>query len=166
MPLPPLNPITTDNESIDDDQLRSLYDEDTATLFRGLHHRLDLRRLLDRLCSDQRLQVQVIDLERAAAEVIGRSARPVGDPVAYLATAIAREPGRWVRSELTSSPNGTKQALQGRPPTMTECDATGHHWIGLWNEFCAACGAERDGWRDQRDCGESVAVSWGENPND
>lgn len=166
MSIPRGDPIAADKEPIDDDQLRVLYDEGTATLFRELHHRLDLRSLLSRLGSDRRLRIQALDLERAAAEVIGRSARPVGDPVAYLATAIIREPGRWARPELASGPSITKPFQQGRPPTMTECDASGHHWIGLWNEFCAACGAERDGWRDQRDSGESGDASWSEVPNE
>lgn len=127
------------------------YVEGTATLFRELHHRLDLRRLLEKLGTDRRLNICAIDLERAAAEVIGRSARPVGDPVAYLATAISREPGRWAKVQQAEEAVVSATPSAKRPPTIAECDAAGHRWIGSWNECCAICGAERDGWRDQRD---------------
>jgi hypothetical protein len=151
---------TTDAALIDDEDFQHL-DAGTATLFRELHHRLDLGRLLERLKDDARLNLRAIDFERAAADVIGHSARPVGDPVAYLATAIIREPGRWVRSELLDEATATRADQRGRPPTERECEARGHRWIGQWNEFCAACGAERDGWRDQRDSNEGANSSRG-----
>lgn len=150
-------------DSTDDDDFRMSFNEGTATLLRELHPRLDLRLLLDRLHTDPRLQTSKLDIEQAACDVIGAAARPVGDPIAYLATAINREPGRWVQAHFLESerpPTSSHQGL-GRPPTTAECEASGHRWIGQWHEFCAACGSERPDWRAERDGAAQQTIGTG-----
>jgi len=154
----PVDEPAADREKDDDDDFDAIaggFGEGTATLLRELHPGLDLRQLVKRLRTDQRLNVAAIDLEVAATDIVTSASGRIGNPVAYVATSILREPGRWVRAELLD-PEPEQSARRApdrgsRPPTAAECAAAGHQFIGPWRECCAGCGDERPGWRDDRD---------------
>ena len=124
----------------------------TVTLLREWHPGLDAVVLVDRLQRSGRLDLSQLDIERAVAEILQGSARPVGDPVAYISKAILAEPWRWARDYgQAQTPRGVMMSGSSRPPTAEECAERGHQWVGEWREACAACGTERPGWRDDRD---------------
>lgn len=124
----------------------------TAKRLREWHPGLDAVVLVDRLQRSGRLDLSQLDIERAVAEILQGSARPVGDPVAYISKAILAEPWRWARDDgQTPTPRGVMMSGSSRPPTAEECAERGHQWVGEWREACMACGAERPGWRDDRD---------------
>lgn len=148
----------------DDEEASGLgwFDQGVATLLAELDPRLDLRLLVGKLRRDRPgLRVESLDLELATSEVLSSAARRVHDPVAYVAKSILSEPHRWVRTlafdARTSTPGLASdvperaQHTARRPPTIQECAASGHRWVGQFRESCVACGEERPGWRHDRD---------------
>jgi len=124
----------------DDDCVSADFGWETAPCLRQLHPKLDLRALVAKLARLRPgLNPVVLDLPLAAGEIIAGARRPVGDAVAYVATAIAAEPGRWVRPEHLLSSAGS--AL---------CASLGHQWVGDWQECCVRCDCERPGWKEDR----------------
>lgn len=96
-----------------------------ANLLREVHPRLDGTLLVRRLVEISTLRVDTLDLERAAAEIITGSARAVGDPVAYVARSIQREPWRWVKAELLDaapSAGGEPKWAAGRTAAQEAAD--------------------------------------------
>lgn len=151
--------MTHEQSSDDDIELGGEGEQDrvtvaasTVTLLREWHPGLDAVLLVDRLQRSGRLDLSQLDIESAVAEILQGSARPVGDPVAYISKAILAEPWRWARvNEQARTPRSVVMSGPSRPPTVGECAERGHQWIGEWREVCGACGAERPGWRDDRD---------------
>lgn len=148
----------------DDEEASGLgwFDQGVATLLAELDPRLDLRLLVGKLRRDRPgIRVESLDLELAASDVLSSAARRVHDPVAYVAKSILSEPHRWVRTlafdartstpGLASDVTERAQHTARRPPTIQECAASGHRWVGQFRESCVACGEERPGWRQDRD---------------
>jgi len=138
-------------------------DAATAAALLAIHPRLDVVSLARRIRRVSAFALTDLDLTAAAADVLPAAARPVGDPAAYLATAILAEPERWVRTtpingagsesgrRSMSDPAAPAARAPRRPPTLRECADSGHRWHGEFEEVCLACGRERPGWRDDRD---------------
>lgn len=142
----------------DDDEDVVVIDRGLETLLAELHPRLDVHRLVSRLGRDYpALALHTLDLGLAASEIVTGASRRIGDPVAYVATSIIAEPGRWVKTGLLDEPASiddpfpARRELPRRPPTAAECAEAGHQWFGLWMEACRVCGGEREGWREDRD---------------
>ncbi|GAA4045845.1 hypothetical protein [Agromyces indicus] len=150
----------------DDDESVAESDPALAERLAALDPRLRLGELLDRLAQHHpEVVIGVIDLARAADDILGAAPRRVGNPVAYVASSLAAEPWRWVRLEDLDGvgPATAKSASQPertprRPPTGAECAAAGHRWIGEFDEACAWCGKERPHWRDDRDAALAVTA--------
>lgn len=126
-----------ENQDDDDDDAR----RDAA--LRAIDPRLSLDILTDALSrTDPGLAYDAAILVRASGDILRRATRLVGDPAAYIAQSIAREPARWL----------TPKTSPTRPATgVRDCNALGHRYVGEWQEICARCGTERAGWRDDRD---------------
>ncbi|TYL50409.1 hypothetical protein [Agromyces mariniharenae] len=158
--------VTTDGRDVeaaaappDEDTGGAWFDQGTADRLARLDARLDLRELVDRLNrSHPNVAVELIDLPRAVDDVLGAAPRRVGNPVAYVASSLAAEPWRWVRTDavdglgfVATNSSAQPQREARRPPTVAECTAAGHRWIGEFDECCARCGIDRPNWRDDRD---------------
>lgn len=115
---------------------------------RELDARLNLPEILRRL-SDAGVDGERVDVPAAAAFVLSAAARQVGDPSAYVATAIIREPARWPWNTLPSAGKGIGVS---RPST---CELEGHRYLDEYRMQCVRCGDEREGWRDERYAPES-----------
>jgi len=101
------------------------------------------------------VDVAAVDVLAASVDAIHGSSRPVGDPVAYVGRSIAREPRRWPANVGESddgnlAPPGPRR-IGNRPPTVAECSADGHRFVGTFREVCGTCGEERPDWRKDRD---------------
>lgn len=135
-----------ENQDQEDQQEENQDDDDDARLDASLHAidpRLDLATLttaLNRFAPG--LAYEPDRMVRASAHILRRATRLVGDPAAYIAQSIAREPARWLTPR-TARP-ATEAGARG-------CSDLGHRYVGEWNEICARCGTERPGWRDDRD---------------
>ena len=115
-------------------------DDVAAALVAALHPELTMPGLVARLVGGGVFTAEAIrgiDLARAADEILAASKRAVWRPVDYIAASLEREPFRWLRSVAAVAGTGG-------------CAELGHRWIGLWNEVCARCDEEREGWRDDR----------------
>ena len=113
-------------------------DDVAAAQLAALHPELTMPGLLARLVDGGVFTAEAIgglDLARAADEILAASKRAVWRPADYIAASLEREPFRWLRS--VAGTGG--------------CTELGHRWIGPWNEACARCDEEREGWRDDRD---------------
>lgn len=154
----------------DDDSEEAWFDERTADRLARLDARLDLRELVDRLNrSHPSVTVDLIDLPRAADDILGAAPRRVGNPTAYVASSLAAEPWRWVRADALdglgfadANSSAPPQRAPRRPLTEAECAAAGHRWIGPFREFCGRCSAERPNWRDDRDAADAGRVTTSE----
>lgn len=93
------NPNSRSNSDIDDDS-NSAIAPGLANFLRELHPRLDAESLIRRL--SRTIRVDALDLSRAAAEIITAAPRVLGDPVAYVASSIEKEPDRWPRVIMTN----------------------------------------------------------------
>jgi hypothetical protein len=150
----------------DDDESVAESDSALAERLAALDSRLRLGELLDRLAQHHpEVAIGVIDLSRAADDILGAAPRRVGNPVAYVASSLAAEPWRWVRTEdfdrvgsATAKSASQPERTPRRPPTGAECAAAGHRWIGEFDESCAWCGSERPHWRDDRDAALAVTA--------
>lgn len=150
----------------DDDESVAESDPALAERLAALDSRLRLGELLDRLAQHHpEVAIGVIDLPRAADDILGAAPRRVGNPVAYVASSLAAEPWRWVRAEdldgagsASAKPASRLERAPRRPPTGAECAAAGHRWIGEFDESCAWCGTERPHWRDDRDAALAVTA--------
>lgn len=114
---------------------------------RELDARLNLSEILRRL-SDAGVDGERVDVPAAAAFVLSAAARPVGDPSAYVAAAIVREPTRWPWKALPvsgASPSG---------PTRSTCELQGHRYLDEYRMQCVRCQEERPGWREERYAGD------------
>jgi hypothetical protein len=116
---------------------------------RELDARLSLSEILRRL-SDAGVDGERVDVPAAAAFVLSASARPVGDPSAYVAAAIVREPARWPSNALPALGPG-----EGGP-TRPTCEVQGHRYLDEFRVQCVRCGEEREGWRDERYAAEQA----------
>ncbi|SMQ66989.1 hypothetical protein SAMN06295909_1395 [Plantibacter sp. VKM Ac-1784] len=101
------------------------------------------------------VDVAAVDVLAASVDAIHGSSRPVGDPVAYVGRSISREPRRWPANAGESddgdlAPPGPRR-IGNRPPTVAECSADGHRFVGTFREVCGTCGEERPDWRKDRD---------------
>ncbi|MBD8103843.1 MULTISPECIES: hypothetical protein [Plantibacter] len=101
------------------------------------------------------VDVTAVDVLAASVDAIHGSSRPVGDPIAYVGRSIARDPHRWPMNTGDSDDGDLAQPgprrIVTRPPTVAECSADGHRFIGTFREVCGTCGEERPGWRKDRD---------------
>jgi hypothetical protein len=86
-----------------------------------------------------------VDIPAAAAQSLSASARPVGDPSAYVAIAVIREPGRWPWGE------AVPQVPLSEKPVKSRCETEGHKYVDEFRSWCARCDQERDGWWVDRD---------------
>lgn len=100
-----------------------------ANLLREVHPRLDAELLARRLA--RRVRVNTIDLERAAVEIVAASTRAIGDPVAYVASSIEKEPGRWVRPELLLPGNPSTPVVVHRTDAQERADVRSARARGL-----------------------------------
>lgn len=100
-----------------------------ANLLREVHPRLDAELLVRRLA--RRVRVETIDLERAAVEIVTASTRAIGDPVAYVASSIEKEPGRWVRPELLMPGTPSQPAAAQRTDAQERADVRSARARGL-----------------------------------
>ncbi|KZE92388.1 hypothetical protein AVP42_02542 [Agromyces sp. NDB4Y10] len=149
-----------------DDESVAESDPALAERLAALDSRLRLGELLDRLAQHHpEVAIGAIDLSRAADDILGAAPRRVGNPVAYVASSLAAEPWRWVRTEdfdrvgsATAKSASQPERTPRRPPTGAECAAAGHRWIGEFDESCAWCGSERPHWRDDRDAALAVTA--------
>ena len=154
----------------DDDSAEAWFDQETADRLARLDTRLDLRELVDRLNrSHPSVTVELIDLPRAADDILGAAPRRVGNPIAYVASSLAAEPWRWVRTDALdglgfadANSSALPQRTPRRPPTESACAAEGHRWVGPFREFCGRCSAERPNWRDDRDAADTGRVTTSE----
>ena len=115
---------------------------------RELDARLNLPEILRRL-SDAGVDGERVDVPAAAAFVLSAAARPVGDPSAYVATAIIREPARWPWNALPSTGKGIGVS------SPSTCELEGHRYLDEYRMQCVRCGDEREGWREERYAAES-----------
>lgn len=115
---------------------------------RELDSRLNLSEILRRL-SDAGVNGERVDVPAAAAFVLSAAARPVGDPSAYVAAAIIREPSRWPWHALPST-----GVPAGRPGRST-CELQGHRYLDEFRMQCVRCHQERPGWREERYAADS-----------
>jgi hypothetical protein len=116
-------------------------DDAAAAQLAALHPELTMPVLVARLLGGGVFTAEAIrgiDLARAADEILAASKRAVWRPADYIAASLEREPFRWLRSVAAAAGTGG-------------CAELGHRWIGPWNEACARCDEEREGWRDDRD---------------
>ena len=121
--------------------LSTAIDDVAAAQLAALHPELTMPGLVARLLGGGVFTaeaIRAIDLVRAADEILAASKRAVWRPADYIAAALEREPFRWLRSVAAVAGTGG-------------CAELGHRWIGPWNEACARCDEEREGWRDDRD---------------
>jgi hypothetical protein len=102
-----------------------------------LDARLNLSEILRRL-SDAGVNGERVDVPAAAAFVLSAAVRPVGDPSAYVAAAIIREPARWPWHALPST-----------------CELQGHRYLDEFRMQCVRCHEERPGWREERYAADS-----------
>jgi len=126
----------------DSEAFQRLLDSGIEASLRDVHASLSLSAIRRRL-GDAGLDSSRVDIPAAAAQALAASARPVGDPSAYVAIAIIREPGRWPWGPL---PQGES------PPggVGSSCEALGCKYLDEWRMMCVRCGQEREGWRDER----------------
>lgn len=118
---------------------------------RELDSRLDLSQILRRL-EHAGVDGSRVDVPTAASFVLGAAARPVGDPSAYVAAAIIREPARWPRVPMTAA-NGVLA------PRQSMCELEGHCYVDEFRMQCVRCGEEREGWRDERYAAEQAQAA-------
>jgi len=110
---------------------------------REVDARLDLSQVLRRL-SDAGVDGERVDVPAAAAFVLSAAARPVGDPSAYVAAAIIREPARWPWSALPATVASSGGAAR------STCEIQGHRYLDEFRMQCVRCDDERPGWREER----------------
>jgi hypothetical protein len=110
---------------------------------RELDARLNLSEILRRL-SDAGVNGERVDVPAAAAFVLSAAARPVGDPSAYVAAAIIREPARWPWHALPST------GVPAAGPARSTCELQGHRYLDEFRMQCVRCHQERPGWREER----------------
>jgi|GEM_PF-3369529 len=118
---------------------------------RELDARLSLSEILRRL-SDAGVDGERVDVPAAAAFVLSASARPVGDPSAYVAAAIIREPARWPWAPMSA-------ARGASTPRQSMCELEGHRYVDEFRMQCVRCGEEREGWRDERYAAEQAQAA-------
>lgn len=139
-----------ESESAD---LRVLLRAGIEVSLRELDARLNLSEILRRL-SDAGVDGERVDIPTAASFALGASVRPVGDPSAYVAAAIIREPTRWPWSALPGA------AETGGGPRRSTCELEGHRYLDEFRMQCVRCDEERPGWREERYANEhSPAVA-------
>jgi len=126
----------------DPEAFQRLLDAGIEASLQDVHPRLSLSEIRRRL-DDAGLDHARVDIPAAAVQALAASARPVGDPSAYVAIAIIREPDRWPWGPLPVS--GSQ--LGGAP---SGCEALGCKYLDEWRMMCVRCGQEREGWRDER----------------
>jgi len=127
----------------DSEAFQRLLDAGIEASLRDVHARLSLSAIRRRL-GDAGLDHARVDIPAAASQALAASSRPVGDPSAYVAIAIIREPGRWPWGPLP-------QGESPRGGVRSTCEALGCKYLDQWRMLCVRCGQERDGWRDERD---------------
>ncbi|MBX9639060.1 MAG: helix-turn-helix domain-containing protein [Mycobacteriaceae bacterium] len=115
---------------------------------RDLDSRLGLSQIRRRL-TDAGVDESRVDVPAAASFVLAAAARPVGDPSAYVAAAIIREPARWPWVPVAGS-SGTNA------PRQSICEREGHRYVDEFRMQCVRCGEERQGWRDDRYAAEQA----------
>ena len=114
---------------------------------RELDARLNLSEILRRL-SDAGVDGERVDVPAAAAFALSAAARRVGDPSAYVAAAIVREPARWPWKALPVS------GASASGPTRSTCELQGHRYLDEYRMQCVRCQEERPGWREERYAGD------------
>lgn len=139
-----------EGESVD---LRVLLRAGIEVSLRELDARLKPSEILRRL-SDAGVDGERVDIPTAASFALGASVRPVGDPSAYVAAAIIREPTRWPWSALPGA------GETGGGPRRSTCELEGHRYLDEFRMQCVRCDEERPGWREERYANEhSPAVA-------
>ncbi len=118
---------------------------------RDVDSRLDLSQIRRRL-TDAGVDESRVDVPAAASFVLAAAARPVGDPSAYVAAAIIREPARWPWVPVAVSSGTTA-------PRQSMCDREGHRYVDEYRMQCVRCGEERQGWRDDRYAAEQAQAA-------
>lgn len=123
----------------------------------ALHPRLNLAAVGRWLAKHEpSVDVTSVDVLAASIDAIHGSSRTVGDPIAYVGRSIAREPHRWPVAGSNNTDDGDPappgpRRIGNRPPTVAECSANGHRFVGTFQEVCGTCGEERPNWREDRD---------------
>jgi hypothetical protein len=118
---------------------------------RDVDSRLDLSQIRRRL-TDAGIDESRVDVLAAASFVLAAAARPVGDPSAYVAAAIIREPARWPWVPVAVSGRGPA-------PRQSMCELEGHRYVDEYRMQCVRCGEERQGWRDERYAAEQAQAA-------
>ena len=116
--------------------------------------RLDLSQIRRRL-RDAGVDESRVDVPAAASFVLAAAARPVGDPSAYVAAAIIREPARWPWVPVAGS-------SRVPAPRQSMCELEGHRYVDEFRMQCVRCGEERQGWRDDRYAAEQAQAAMDE----
>lgn len=118
---------------------------------RDLDARLDVSQIRRRL-TDAGVDASRVDVPAAASFVLAAAARPVGDPSAYVAAAIIREPARWPWVPVAGLSATTA-------PRQSMCELEGHRYVDEFRMQCVRCGEEREGWRDERYAAEQAQAA-------
>ncbi len=119
---------------------------------REIDPRLKFSEIIRRL-SDSGVDSERIDVSAAASFVLAAAARQVGDPSAYVAAAIVRDPARWPWQALPASRTNVDRS------TRSICVLQGHRYLDEFRIQCVRCEEERPGWREERYAAEAARTA-------